>query len=287
LKIQVVSDLHLEFQDPPPLQNAGADVLVLGGDIFLAEYFRRNPRNAVSIDGDVQDLSDAIGQNNIGYANDVRDWRRFLDHLSSNWGTVIYLMGNHEHYKGRWDRTEQVLREELAHYPNMHLLEKTRLVIDDVQFLGGSLWTDMNKQDPLTMLSARDMMNDYRSIKDFTHGAYTRLNVNTTVSTHVETREWIKAMLAEHKMKTVVCTHHVPSRRSIHANFADQHIMNGAFCSELDDIMLDNEHLLLWTHGHVHNSFDYQIGNCRVFCNPYGYPGEHPYFNPYAVVEIA
>ena len=25
---------------------------------------------------------------------------------------------------------------------------------------------------------------------------------------------------------------------------------------------------VLWVHGHTHNSFDYQVGNCRVVCNP-------------------
>ena len=28
---------------------------------------------------------------------------------------------------------------------------------------------------------------------------------------------------------------------------------------------------VLWVHGHTHDSFDYQIGNCRVVCNPRGY----------------
>ena len=27
----------------------------------------------------------------------------------------------------------------------------------------------------------------------------------------------------------------------------------------------------LWLHGHVHDSFDYRVGRCRVICNPRGY----------------
>jgi hypothetical protein len=27
----------------------------------------------------------------------------------------------------------------------------------------------------------------------------------------------------------------------------------------------------LWLHGHVHDSFDYQVGRCRVVANPAGY----------------
>jgi Icc-related predicted phosphoesterase len=286
MKIQIVSDLHLEFQAPPPLSNAGADVLVLGGDIFMAEYFYRNPRNAISIDGDVSNLSDVISKNNIGYANEVRDWRNFLQHVSDNWNTVIYLMGNHEHYKGRWDRTETIMREELSHYPNIHLLEKSSVTIDGVRFLGGSLWTDMNNRDPLTMLSARDMMNDYRAINDFTRGAYSKLHANTTVECHEQTRDYFKHMLTEDKIKTVICTHHTPSRQSLHPKYAGQFQMNGCFVNNLDDIMVDNDHLVLWTHGHVHDPWDYKINNCRVVCNPHGYPGERVPFNPSLVVEI-
>lgn len=286
MKIQIVSDLHLEFQDPPQLQNAGADVLVLGGDIFLAEYFYRNPRNAVDIDGDVRDLSEAISKNNSGYANDVRKWRQFLDHVSSNWDTIVYVMGNHEHYKGRWERNEQVLRDELAPYPNIHLLEQNRLVVGDVQFLGASLWTDMNDHDPLTILSARDMMNDYRSTGHLVKGTYRRLSPNTTVDQHVATRQWLRHTLSEHKMKTVVCTHHAPSRQSIHPRYLADHIMNGCFASNCEDIIMDHEHLVLWTHGHVHNPWDYQVEHCRIVCNPHGYPGERTPFDPNLVVEI-
>jgi Icc-related predicted phosphoesterase len=284
MKIQIISDLHLEFRDPFLLQNAGADVLILGGDIFLAEYFYRNPRFITKPDGTVIDV--ATIQNNGGYVNIVRDWRKFLQHVNDNWATTIYVMGNHEHYKGRWDRTENTLREELENYPNIHLLEKERLVVDDVQFLAGSLWTDMNNRDPLTMLSARDMMNDYRSIADFTRGAYTKLNVNTIVECHEQTRDYFKSMLSEHKMKTVICTHHAPSRQSLHPRYANQIHMNGCFISNLDDIMVTNDHLVLWTHGHVHDVWDYKINNCRVVCNPCGYPHEQTGFNPDLVVEI-
>ena len=47
--------------------------------------------------------------------------------------------------------------------------------------------------------------------------------------------------------------------------------MNGAYHSSLEDVMLDNENIVLWTHGHTHHCFDYKIGQCRVVCNPRGY----------------
>jgi hypothetical protein len=71
--------------------------------------------------------------------------------------------------------------------------------------------------------------------------------------------------------------------------------MNGAYHSDLTDIMLDNPHIKLWTHGHTHNAFDYMIGETRVVCNPRGYQstrgdgsdwGEETDWNPNLILEV-
>jgi Icc-related predicted phosphoesterase len=286
MKIQVVSDLHLEFDDPPELNNAGADVLVLGGDTCLAEHIYRNPRKLYSVDGTEVDPKQVMIKDWHGW--DVKKWREFFDHVNRSWDHVIYIIGNHEHYSGRWDRTEDVLREELEHYPNIHLLEMDRLVIDDMQFLGASLWTDFNRQDPLTVLAARDLMNDYKAIANFNQGSYRKLHPNTTLAKHNTTVAWLGSMLAAHDMKTVVCTHHAPSLRSTHPKYASQHHMNGCFVSDCDFLIEGNPNVVLWTHGHVHDPWDYNIGQCRVVCNPRGYPGEgsRMLFNPNLVIEV-
>jgi len=51
--------------------------------------------------------------------------------------------------------------------------------------------------------------------------------------------------------------------------------------------MLDNSNIKLWTHGHTHYPFDYQIGECRIVCNPRGYDGyENTGWDPNKVVEL-
>jgi L-ascorbate metabolism protein UlaG (beta-lactamase superfamily) len=66
--------------------------------------------------------------------------------------------------------------------------------------------------------------------------------------------------------------------------------MNGAYHSDLSEFILDHPQVVLWTHGHTHHCFDYQIGNCRVVCNPRGYESdgysEETGFNPNLVLEI-
>jgi hypothetical protein len=38
--------------------------------------------------------------------------------------------------------------------------------IDDVTFIGGTLWTDMNKEDPTTMFHVQRRMNDFRIVRN-------------------------------------------------------------------------------------------------------------------------
>ena len=55
----------------------------------------------------------------------------------------------------------------------------------------------------------------------------------------------------------------------------------------LDDLVSKAD---LWIHGHVHESYDYDIGNCRVVCNPRGYTDDERVqetgFKTDCVVEI-
>ena len=71
--------------------------------------------------------------------------------------------------------------------------------------------------------------------------------------------------------KFVVCGHHTPSPFSIHPKYANAETMNGGYTSDLTEFILDRPMIKLWTHGHTHEDFDYQIGPTRVVCNPRGY----------------
>jgi Icc-related predicted phosphoesterase len=58
----------------------------------------------------------------------------------------------------------------------------------------------------------------------------------------------------------------------VHRRYADSDA-NCAFVSNLEDLILAT-HPVLWVHGHVHDPFDYMVGETRVLANPRGYPNE-------------
>jgi Calcineurin-like phosphoesterase len=278
MKIQVISDLHLEHRTPPVLHNAGSEVLILSGDIAVAHHIYRHPSGHLP--------------NNAENAQRAQRYRDFFAHVNHNWSQVIYVAGNHEHYSGRWDRTVPTLREELSNYPRIHFCDQDKVVIDDVVFLGVSLWTDFNGGDRVDMLAMRDLMNDYHQIteKQARDGldVYHNLRPETTYHKHHSDLEWLRTQLSLDKRKTVVVGHHCPSHSSIHHTYQQPRYttMNGAFTSNLDEFILDHPHIALWTHGHTHHVFDYQIGHTRVVCNPMGYPGEQSGFDLSCMVDI-
>ena len=218
----------------------------------------------------------------------VQRFRDFLKRCSFQFPHTVYVAGNHEFYHGKWNRTPKVLFDECGKFPNVYFLEAGSKKIDDVTFIGGTLWTDMNKGDPLTLHAVRDMMNDFRVIKKEDEG-YTNLKPHDTVLRHRHMLGYIKSVVAERPdEKFVVVGHHSPSFQSVHEQYKTETLMNGAYHSDLSEFILDRPQIKLWTHGHTHHAFDYMIGETRIVCNPRGYEGYEPDsgWDPNIVLEI-
>jgi predicted phosphodiesterase len=288
MRIKVVSDLHLEFADFFIKNEGNCDVLILSGDIMIAEDLHKHPEPMTPYP---PEIIRTLGSRQAA----AQRFRDFLKRCAFQFPHVIYIAGNHEFYHGRWKASLEHLRDECAKFPNVYFLERDTKIIDDVVFVGGTLWTDMNRHDPLTLHAVRDMMMDYRMIKNDEKG-FTNLKPADTVLRHRDTLAYIKLIVDEHKDKRcVVVGHHTPSFQSCHEQYRSEHLMNGAYHSDLSETILDRPQIKLWTHGHTHNAFDYLIGDTRVVCNPRGYQsvkadgtdwGEDTGFDPNLVIEV-
>jgi predicted phosphodiesterase len=280
MKIKLVSDLHLEFGDINIKNDEGCDVLILSGDIMVAQDLYDHP--------DAPSLWDLPNTQGMGrrQAAALR-YRDFLKRVSFQFPHVVYVAGNHEFYHGKWHKTLEILAEECAKFPNVYFMDCDSKTINDVTFIAGTLWTDCNKQDPLTMHALKDMMNDYKAIR-VEYDGFRRLRPEDTVVRHFKMLNYIKTVTAEkHDQKFVVVGHHSPSFQSVHESYAHDQLMNGGYHSELSEFILDRPQIKLWTHGHTHFPFDYTIGETRIVCNPRGYDGyELTGWNPNIVIEV-
>ena len=292
MKIALASDIHLEFGPITLANTQGADVLILAGDICVARHF---------VDGKPTYMQHL-----------AQEYRKFFDHVCKEFPHVVYILGNHEFYNGDIKHTYNILKEHLD-YPNLHILEKETWTHQGHTFVGGTLWTDMNRSDPLTLMHTQGAMNDFREVMnsnrmvvrrvpvyeknplwtpDGTYGSqYNKKEDGSYILEGYKDKEeparWTpedsvedhKRMLdyIEHATRDpgsyIVVVHHAPSSLSIAERFKADTLMNGAFRSELDDFIESRPQIRLICHGHMHNNSDYMIGETRVVCNPRGYAG--------------
>lgn len=254
MNIQFVSDLHLDvsgFLDLP-----GGDVLILAGDICEAKELRHEFHQTKLVDREPG-------------AFPCYD---FFHYVVPKYKKVFMVMGNHEHYRGKFWKTKTELESMLP--SNVKLLENQCEVYEGVAFIGATLWTDMNKSDPITLNSMAHYMNDYKVIT-FNYpqyGTYHKMRPMDTVKIHYESKNYIEETVKAHADKpVVVITHMGPTHMSINEKYKHDPVSNGAYVSDLSDLILDHPQIKTWVHGHVHDPVDYMVGDTRVLCNPRGY----------------
>ena len=280
MKIKLVSDLHLEFSDYYIKNDEGCDVLILSGDIMVIQDLHDHSAESVRVAA----MIESLGRRQ----ETAQRFRDFLKRCSFQFPHVVYVAGNHEFYHGEFHKGIGYLREECNKFPNIYFLERDIQFIEGVLFVGGTLWTDCNKGDPLTLHALTDMLNDFRVIRNDDLG-YTKLRPAHIMSRHRSTLEYIKQVVDFNSdKKCVVVGHHAPSYQSIGEQYKNDTLMNGGYASDLSEFILDRPQIKLWTHGHMHQTFDYMIGGTRVVCNPRGYEshGDISGWNPNLVLEI-
>ncbi|MBD3290715.1 phosphoesterase [candidate division KSB1 bacterium] len=248
MKLHILSDLHNEFQPHKPA-DVDADAIILAGDVDL-------------------------GLRGI-------DWieRHFAEK------PVIYVSGNHEYYRQALPKLTQKLKSATAG-SHIHFLENDSFKMNDVIFLGCTLWTDFDLfgNYRIAQHEAAQRMNDYRLIR--ISPKYRRLNPETTSRLHFQSVKFLKdALKANSDQKIVVVTHHAPSIKSVPASYRSE-LIAAAYASDLETLIQENN-IAFWIHGHLHESTDYRIDTTRILSNPAGYPEmRNQDFIPDLVVEV-
>lgn len=267
MRFSVASDIHLEFGSIDIQNTDNADVLILAGDIITTKQ--------LSFDED---------------RGNTRAWQ-FFNHVCSQFDHVIYIMGNHEHYHSDFALTESTIRKFLGEFSNVIFLEKSNVVIGDTMFIGGTMWTDFNKNDELIKLVADKSMNDFRLVKNSNKMVSYRqtyiaedgqertkfatrpgvFRAQDAYEDNCKAMEYFAETLKTHD-KIVMVTHHTPSMLSVHEKYRGDRL-NYAYSSANELFIMNHPQIKYWIHGHTHEPFDYMLGDTRVVCNPRGYIG--------------
>ena len=241
LKLQFVSDLHLEFaqnrqylQDYP-LQVTGDILLIAGDSAYL-------------------DLPESEQDTYSSYA--------FWDWASANYNQVIVCLGNHDFY-GHYDLATMPdgYCKQIRH--NVHAYYNSVVHLQDIDIIVSTLWAKIKPCD--AYLTERNVSDFYRIMYQGQ-----RLTAEDFNHEHERCLQFIKKAVAESNAKTkIVLTHHVPTHLCTAEEFRGSTI-SGAFTVELGDYIADSG-IDCWIYGHSHRNIDAQIGSTRLMSNQLGY----------------
>jgi hypothetical protein len=266
MRIKQMSDLHLEFDsDFFPKNEEKADLLMLNGDICMPSYFEKG------IDSP--------------YYYKALQFLNFFEFCSKEYENVLYISGNHEYYRGYIDKIDDIIRDALKFLPNVHFLNNQKWEKDGVTFLGGTLWTDVNHNNPITEQYLMNGMNDFRLVNWKKDGYGGRFRPSDAAALHRKTLKFFDEASAGLD-NVVIMSHHAPSFMSVHPKYHNETQMNYGYYSSLDGFIIERPQIKLWTHGHMHDCFDYNINDTRVVCNPRGYNDENKFFKMHQILEI-
>ena len=258
MKLQLLSDLHLETESFEPAPAPGAELLVLAGDI------------------------DSTWE---GY-------RRF-----AGWPVpVLVIAGNHE-FDGRdFEQACAGLRT-LCHELGFTLLERETLLVRDaegrrVRVLGTTRWNDFDLFGAAQRPRAERAAEYFMRLMAATRGGRP-FDVAAVRDEALRCRAWLESELVRPAQgrwdKTLVITHFAPSIRSADPRYGRQP-GTASFCNADDDLLPRAD---LWLHGHLHCRHDYRLERAgqapvRVVCNARGLlaKGEHLGYDPLRVFEI-
>jgi hypothetical protein len=258
VKLQLLSDLHLETEDFDPRPLPDAEVLVLAGDIDAS-------------------------------------WAGF--ERFAHWPVpVLFVAGNHEFDRRELDDAWPALRA-MADRLGLTLLERSRTVLTDrqgrrIRFAGTVRWSDFDLFGAERQESAMRAAAYFMKLMQSTCQGRA-FDVAAVRAEALACRAWLSDELkqtAEGRWdKTVVITHFAPSFRSADIRYGAQP-GTASFCNADDDLL---HHADLWLHGHLHCRHDYRVERAdapptRVVCQARGLAskGEADGYDPARLIEI-
>lgn len=239
-QFQIVSDLHIEYKNdeiPEPLNyiTPTSDILVLAGDI-----------------GSLYKYKQLLG---------------FLERLCIHFKHVIYVPGNHEFYMVPTGEYEPVPFSTLLnrlyllekHISNLHILNQSSLIIDNICITGCTLWSKAEINIPKFIVRIYGM-NNYIYEQKFSSDL-----------------KYIQKMIKyckENDLQMVVITHHCPSYEVLSEyKSTDKYV--SLYASRLD-YLLKSENVHTWIAGHTHRNFDFITkGGTRLVSNQRGKPRDN------------
>ncbi|WP_169711507.1 metallophosphoesterase [Nonlabens spongiae] len=224
-------------------------------------YLKNNPLRPIAdtllIAGDLMPL------------NCMKRFSDFLDYLSSNWKSVIWIPGNHEFYSSDLSVYLNPILEKIRN--NIHLCHRSVIKVGGLNILGCTLWSYIDKAHQFPI---KRYLQDFSKI----HWKNRKLDIDDYNIMHELDLKFLEKNRLDDS--SIVITHHVPTLQNYPEKYKGS-ILNQAFASE-NNLLIKDSQVPYWIYGHHHANTDpFKINNTTVVTNQLGYVlnDEHLGFN--------
>ena len=292
MKIQIVSDLHLEFRGKKinDLLIPSAPILCMVGDICVC--------------GDPIDFAKFIN---------------FLNYFYTKFEAIIHIAGNHEYYTNSKAPPKELAENTMTHidkklkqlnkqYANYHYLNNTTWEYVNKKtkkpyiFVGTTLWSyiphnvdiydkDTKKTKNINLYNAVEQhMNDYNYIYVAVRDPkikmpYRQYRVSDMQKKYKAAVSFLKKVISsskESKKTYILLTHHKPLFDR-DTDKRDEYTY--AYESDLANVLLVRPFVAA-AHGHTHIHYDKKINGVRVVSNPKGYLEQDTNYNDKFTIQV-
>lgn len=231
VNFQIMSDLHIEtYSGNISTDNfikPSAEILILAGD--------------------------------IGRVHKYEQLESFLQELCPKFQIVLYVLGNHEYYRvdGIYPKTMEEIVQDVekikSKIPNLYILNRNSVVIEDVCITGATLFSQALIEIPQYIVKIP------------------KINTAKYNSLFRYDLQYIENMITycqKRKLKLLVVTHYAPTYLVGKRKKCNKY--KSLYCSHLD-YLLDRKKVHTWVYGHIHKNFDFKTGNgTRLVSNQRG-----------------
>lgn len=237
MRVQIYSDIHLEFYNTYPHIKPECETLILTGDVGKLH---------------------------------LQHWRDFIEYCSQTWNKVYYVLGNHEFYHN--NKSIQALKREyttfFSRYQNIHLLDCSTDTQEDILIVGCTLWSYADQ-------TIQDSISDFRAIK-YKHNERTKpITPQQYNKLHASELEFLRQTLVNTEYsKIIICTHYPTTQQTSNPKYNNQPTnIRDYFTNEIDFTEYTDKEIICIA-GHTHWSYDFKTDNVRYIANQFGYPDE-------------
>ena len=268
LKIQVVSDLHVEFRERRAqftnILKPSADILALLGDTCC--------------------LADD---------EDFKVFEAFIRYLLPLFKKIIYIPGNHEYYynskappgpNNTYAAVNRKMKKLSKISDKLYFLNNSTLELNvgrkKYTIIGSVLWSWIPATERKSITKCMSCFDNIY-VKDKKTKALRNITPEETSKLYLKNIAFISRAISEakkNKSRAVVFTHHKPYLSVKKTQYTSAY--------ESDATKLFKKPVIIWCYGHTHVADDSIQKKIRLYSNPKGYPHQRTRFKPTGIIAV-